>query len=50
MIHPDNHKPENDVLLKNAIVETDGAEALFQKYPKARKIAENSGCSAELYQ
>ena len=48
-IHPDNHKPENDVLLKNAIVEIDGAETLFQKHPEARQIAENSGCDTELY-
>ena len=49
MIHPDNHKPENDVLLENAIVETDGAETLFQRYPEARQIAKNSGCDTELY-
>jgi len=37
------------VLLENAIVETDGAETLFQRYPEARQIAENSGCDTELY-
>lgn len=44
----ENHKPYNDVLLKNCCVETDGIEALFTKYPAAKEIADGAGCDLDL--
>ena len=35
--------PERDMRLGECFVVTEGLEALFEKYPKAREIYENSG-------
>jgi hypothetical protein len=43
-----NHKPEQDVLLENAVVETEGIAVLFEKYPEAERIATAAGCAPEL--
>ncbi len=43
-----NHKPHNDVLLSNCCVETAGIDALLEKYPAARAIAEGAGCDLDL--
>ena len=39
-----NSVPERDMRLGECFVVTEGLEALFEKYPKAREIYENSGC------
>ncbi len=38
-----NHTPWRDVLLDNCFVEADGCEALYQKHPEAKTIADGAG-------
>ncbi|MBO5652635.1 MAG: hypothetical protein J6S44_00295, partial [Clostridia bacterium] len=38
-----NHTPARDVYLKECYVETEGLDTLFERYPAAREIYENSG-------
>ncbi len=39
-----NNVPERDMRVWDCYVVPEGLEALFEKYPKAREIYENSGC------